>query len=139
MLMLFIAIGIRNACFALFALIFTTGVTWAFSYTIDTNPPGAIIINVVTKQKIGVTPIRVEIPDTQEGRTFGISYKDYRNVALMIYKPVPTPERAFSNNPPVVVTSALPGEYPLGVNIDESQDKVIVELRPVMSERVNIQ
>ncbi|AOO59954.1 trhZ (plasmid) [Raoultella ornithinolytica] len=137
--MLLIASGIKNFCFALFTLVSTTGITWAFSYTIDTNPPGAIIINVVTKQKIGVTPVKVEIPDTQEGRTFGISYKDYRNVALMIYKPTPTPERAFTNNPPVVVTSALPGEYPLGVNIDESQDKVIVELRPVMSERVNVQ
>jgi hypothetical protein len=51
--MLFIASGIKNSCFALFTLFFTTGITWAFSYTIDTNPPGAIIINVVTKQKIG--------------------------------------------------------------------------------------
>lgn len=137
--MLFIVRGIRNLFYALFAMFFTTGSTWAFTYTIDTNPTGAIIINVVTKQKIGVTPIKVEIPDTQEGRTFGILYKDYRNVALMIYKPAPTPERAFTNNPPVVVTSALPGEYPLGVSIDEAQDKVIVELRPVMSERINIQ
>jgi hypothetical protein len=45
---------------------------------------------VITKERMGLTPIKVDIPDTQEGKTFGILYKDYRNVALMIYKPAPT-------------------------------------------------
>ncbi|MDR8351977.1 trhZ, partial [Acinetobacter baumannii] len=44
-----------------------------------------------------------------------------------------------TNSPPVVVTSALPGEYPLGVNIDEARDKVVVDLRPVMSQPVILQ
>ncbi|ARV43120.1 trhZ (plasmid) [Klebsiella pneumoniae subsp. pneumoniae] len=117
----------------------TTVPTWAFTYTIDSNPQGAAVINVITKERVGVTPVKVEIPDTQEGKTFGILYKDYRNVALMIYKPAPTAERAFTNSPPVVVTSALPGEYPLGVNIDEARDKVVVDLRPVMSQPVILQ
>lgn len=137
--MLSIARGINSICLAILATFFTTGNSWAFTYTIGSTPPGAIVINVITKQRLGVTPLKVEIPDTQEGKTFGISFKEYRNVALMIYKPAPTPERAFTNNPPVVVTSALPGEYPLGVNIDEGQDKVVVDLRPVMSERVSVQ
>nr|MCF0935986.1 hypothetical protein [Klebsiella pneumoniae] len=47
--------------------------------------------------------------------------------------------RTFPNSPPVVVTSALPGEYPLSVNIDEVRDKVVVDLRPVMSQPVTLQ
>lgn len=137
--MLYIVRGIKMVFLALSAIASTTGPSWAFSYTIETNPPGATVINVITKERIGITPVKVEIPDTQEGKTFGIFYKDYRNVALMIYKQAPTPERAFTNTPPVVVTSALPGEYPLGVNIDEVRDNVKVELRPVMSDRVNLQ
>ncbi|HHP2355629.1 trhZ [Klebsiella pneumoniae] len=136
---LFIARGIKKISVAAFALAMTTVPTWAFTYTIDSNPQGAAVINVITKERIGVTPVKVEIPDTQEGKTFGILYKDYRNVALMIYKPAPTAERAFTNSPPVVVTSALPGEYPLGVNIDEARDKVVVDLRPVMSQPVILQ
>ncbi|WP_369136490.1 trhZ [Klebsiella variicola] len=138
-MMLFIARGIKKVCLAGFAIILTTSVSWAFTYTIDSNPQGAVVINVITKERMGFTPIKVEIPDTQEGKTFGILYKDYRNVALMIYKPALTAERAFTNSPPVVVTSALPGEYPLSVNIDEVRDKVVVDLRPVMSQPVTLQ
>lgn len=135
-MMLFLARGIKKIWFAAFGIAVTTTQSWAFTYTIDSNPQGAVVINVITKERVGVTPVNVVIPDTQEGKTFGILYKDYRNVALMIYKPAPTAERAFTNSPPVVVTSALPGEYPLGVNIDEAQDKVVVDLRPVMSQPV---
>lgn len=105
--MLFIARGIKKVCLAGFAIVLTTSASWAFTYTIDSNPQGAVVINVITKERMGLTPIKVDIPDTQEGKTFGILYKDYRNVALMIYKPAPTAERAFTNSPPVVVTSAL--------------------------------
>ena len=116
-MMLFIARGIKKVCLAGFAIVLTTSASWAFTYTIDSNPQGAVVINVITKERMGLTPIKVDIPDTQEGKTFGILYKDYRNVALMIYKPAPTAERAFTNSPPVVVTSALPGEYPLSVKL----------------------
>ena len=103
-MMLFIARGIKKVCLAGFAIVLTTSASWAFTYTIDSNPQGAVVINVITKERMGLTPIKVDIPDTQEGKTFGILYKDYRNVALMIYKPAPTAERAFTNSPPVVVT-----------------------------------
>ncbi|MEL2255684.1 trhZ, partial [Klebsiella pneumoniae] len=95
-MMLFIARGIKKVCLAGFAIVLTTSASWAFTYTIDSNPQGAVVINVITKERMGLTPIKVDIPDTQEGKTFGILYKDYRNVALMIYKPAPTAERAFT-------------------------------------------
>lgn len=66
---LFIARGIKKISVAAFALAMTTVPTWAFTYTIDSNPQGAAVINVITKERVGVTPVKVEIPDTQEGKT----------------------------------------------------------------------
>ncbi len=57
-----------KVCLAGFAIVLTTSASWAFTYTIDSNPQGAVVINVITKERMGLTPIKVDIPDTQEGK-----------------------------------------------------------------------
>ena len=43
-MMLFIARGIKKVCLAGFAIVLTTSASWAFTYTIDSNPQGAVVV-----------------------------------------------------------------------------------------------
>jgi hypothetical protein len=57
-MMLFIARGIKKVCLAGFAIVLTTSASWAFTYTIDSNPQGAVVINVITKERMGLTQLK---------------------------------------------------------------------------------
>nr|QTX13990.1 hypothetical protein [Klebsiella pneumoniae] len=65
---------LKKVCLAGFAIVLTTSASWAFTYTIDSNPQGAVVINVITKERMGLTPIKVDIPDTQEGKKHLVSF-----------------------------------------------------------------
>ncbi len=52
-MMLFIARGIKKVCLAGFAIVLATSALWAFTYTIDSNPQGAVVINADYKGKNG--------------------------------------------------------------------------------------
>ncbi|NRN29005.1 hypothetical protein [Photorhabdus heterorhabditis] len=110
----------------------------AFPYKIVTDPPGASVKNVLTNEVIGLSPVVVDVANTEAGSTFGISYYRYENVAVRIVTVPPSAENGFAISGPAVVTMSLPGKTPLKVDNDENSATVTIQLKPYMSEPVRV-
>lgn len=112
------------------------GKALAFPYQIETVPSGARVVNVVTNEQLGITPLTVNVSDTEHGSTFGISFKRYENVAVRIVKVLPSAENGFQISPPAVASMSMPGKAPLEVKTDDNAALIQISMRPIMSEPV---
>jgi hypothetical protein len=106
----------------------------AYTYQIVSQPEGALVKNILTNQVLGITPIQVEVSNSDAGSTFGLSMFRHENVAIKIFTVQPSAENNFAVAGPDVATMALPGKSPLKVTNDANASVVNIELRPFMSE-----
>jgi hypothetical protein len=125
----------KGILFALPILCFS-GYALGFPYQIDTVPSGAHVVNVVTNEQLGITPLTVNVSDTEHGSTFGISFIRYENVAVRIVKVLPSAENGFQISPPAVASMSMPGKAPLEVKTDDNAALIQISMRPIMSEPV---
>lgn len=106
----------------------------AYKYQIISQPEGTLVKNILTNQVLGITPIQVEVSNSDAGSTFGLSMHRHENVAIKIFTVQPNAENNFAVAGPDVATMALPGKSPLKVTNDANASVVYLELRPFMSE-----
>ena len=112
--------------------------TQAYQYKIRTIPEGGMVRNILTNEVIGLSPVVVEVNNSDAGTTFGITKYRHENVAVKVFTVMPSPENGFAVSGPDVATMSMPGKAPLKVTNNSNLNEVLIELRPYMSEPIKV-
>ncbi|HHL0036230.1 hypothetical protein U0129_19120 [Enterobacter hormaechei] len=108
----------------------------AYQYKIRTIPEGALVRNILTNEVIGLSPVVVEVNNSDAGTTFGITKYRHENVAVKVFTVMPSAENGFAVSGPDIATMSMPGKAPLKVTNNPNLNEVLIEMRPFMSEPV---
>ena len=108
----------------------------AYQYKIRTIPEGALVRNILTNEVIGLSPVVVEVNNSDAGTTFGITKYRHENVAVKVFTVMPSAENGFAVSGPDIATMSMPGKAPLNVTNNPNLNEVLIEMRPFMSEPV---
>ncbi|MCE9985286.1 Uncharacterised protein [Enterobacter hormaechei] len=111
-------------------------VSQAYQYKIRTIPEGALVRNILTNEFIGLSPVVVEVNNSDAGTTFGITKYRHENVAVKVFTVMPSAENGFAVSGPDIATMSMPGKAPLKVTNNANLNEVLIEMRPFMSEPI---
>lgn len=118
--------------------LFAAPISQAYQYKILTVPEGAMVRNILTNEVIGLSPVVVEVSNSDAGTTFGITKYRHENVAVKVFTVMPSAENGFAVSGPDIATMSMPGKAPLKVTNNENHNEVLIELRPFMSEPIRV-
>jgi len=113
-----------------------TPLSQAYQYKIRTIPEGAQVRNILTNEVIGLSPLVVEVNNSDAGTTFGITKYRHENVAVKVFTVMPSAENGFAVSGPDIATMSMPGKAPLKVTNNATLNEVLIEMRPFMSEPI---